>query len=249
MNQEEQWLLKEKYNGEKSEGFFTDCERLAAGEPLGYVIGHVPFLDCTIHLDNHPLIPRPETEYWTEKAIDEIKKHAQVAKQNDIHILDLCAGSGAIGVAVAKAVPEARVDFAEIDSRLLPTVTKNLEVNNLPYINHKVFTSDLFENVNGKFAYILSNPPYIDPEIDRTEPSVKNHEPHQALYGGHLGLELIEKIITDAPQYLTQGGQLWIEHEPEQSEAIKELGEKNNFSVTTHQDQYGVERYTILVLQ
>ena len=69
---EEKWLLQEKYHGEKTEAFFADCKRLALGEPLGYLIGHVPFLDCTIWLDNHPLIPRPETEHWVEQVIEVI---------------------------------------------------------------------------------------------------------------------------------------------------------------------------------
>ncbi len=66
MSKDIAWLLQEKYGGEKSEAFFADCKRLALGEPLGYLIGHTPFLDCTIYLDSKPLIPRAETEFWTE---------------------------------------------------------------------------------------------------------------------------------------------------------------------------------------
>ena len=73
MSQDIEWLLKEKYAGEKSDAFFADCKRLALGEPLGYLIGHTPFLDCVIHLDSKPLIPRPETEFWTERVISDIK--------------------------------------------------------------------------------------------------------------------------------------------------------------------------------
>jgi methylase of polypeptide subunit release factors len=79
MSQDIEWLLKEKFGGEKSDAFFADCKRLALGEPLGYLIGHVPFLGCTIHLDSKPLIPRTETEFWTEKAIEEIKRAAPSA--------------------------------------------------------------------------------------------------------------------------------------------------------------------------
>src|SRR6056297_1653427 len=73
-SQDEQWLLQEKYSGEKSEAFFADCKALALGTPLGYLIGHVPFLDCTIYLDEQPLIPRVETEFWVELAIAAIKE-------------------------------------------------------------------------------------------------------------------------------------------------------------------------------
>ncbi len=252
MNQEERWLLEEKYGGEKSAGFFTDVERLAFGEPLGYVIGHVPFLDCTIYLDSHPLIPRAETEYWTEKAITEIKNYVGIYVDTYVDVLDLCAGSGAVGVAVAKALPEGRVDFSEIDPHHLPTVKKNLSMNQkVSERKPNVFTSDLFAGLppEKQYDFILSNPPYIDPALDRTEKAVKDFEPHLALYGGNDGMTIIKKIITDAPKYLKPKGQLWLEHEPEQSQLIKEFATKNNFAVTTHKDQYDLERYSVLVLQ
>ncbi|OGG86063.1 hypothetical protein A2392_01195 [Candidatus Kaiserbacteria bacterium RIFOXYB1_FULL_46_14] len=250
MDQSEEWLLKEKYNGEKCEAFFADLKRLTAGEPLGYVIGHAPFLNCKIFLDSHPLIPRPETEYWVEKAIKEIEK-AGKASPRPLRILDLCAGSGAIGVAVAKAVPSAEVTFVEIDPSHLPTIEKNITQN--LSINRKVLgerfvviESDLFSKVEGEFDFILTNPPYIDPAIDRTEENVKNFEPHLALYGGVNGVELIARLIAEAPQYLSDNGQLWIEHEPEQTEMISKLAFDNLGSIQTLPDQYGIERYSIL---
>lgn len=286
MNQEEKWLLEEKYGGMESEAFHADCERLSNGEPLGYVIGYVPFLDCCIYLssaeeqippiaysqahkDDPPtgtgikakqfaLIPRVETEFWVEKAINIIQKNispraALGLRDRPIKILDLCAGSGAIGVAVAKAIPEAFIDFGEIDERLFPTIAKNLETN-VPNFRSKlaqytVLHSNLFNNIADKYDFILSNPPYIDPELDRTEDSVKKFEPHLALYGGAAGLNIIKQIIDKAPNYLNEEGQLWIEHEPEQSEEIQLLGKKAGFITTIHQDQYGIERYSILKLQ
>lgn len=249
--QEEQWLLTEKYGGRESEAFAADCERLKAGEPLAYVIGWVPFLDCKIWLDSRPLIPRPETEFWTEKATVEIS--ATCAATSSPRILDLCAGSGCIGVAVAKEVPEAHVTFAEIDPLHLPTIEKNLRENIAEYSNrleyYQIVQSDLFKNVAGKYDFILTNPPYIDPALDRADVSVKNFEPHQALYGGSGGMELIQKIVAESPQYLSQHGQLWIEHEPEQTEAIDKLSTTYGFQVKTHNDQFGQQRYSILVLQ
>lgn len=246
MDQEELWLLKEKYGGEKTEGFFADLERLHTGEPLSYLIGHVPFLGCQIYLDSKPLIPRPETEYWVEKAIASIRSTAR-----KVRVLDLCAGSGCVGVAVAKAVPEAHVTFAEIDPTHLPTIEKNLS-HNLPDYSREsgrcsVIQSDLFEKVEGQFDFILTNPPYIDPALDRAEKSVKTYEPHLALYGGQNGMEIILTIIKDSKNFLAPGGQLWIEHEPEQVEAIKKSAEVGGFSATPQNDQYGLPRYSILV--
>ena len=245
MNQEEQWLLKEKHKGVESDAFRSDLTRLQAGEPLGYLIGSIPFLECTIHLDSHPLIPRVETEFWTEKAIDEIRSMNLTTPL----ILDLCAGSGAIGVAVANAVPEAHVTFGEVDAAHLSTIGKNLNENGIDCTRYKVFQSDLFENIEGAFDFILTNPPYIDPAIDRADSSVKMHEPHIALYGGTEGMECIEKIINQAPAHLNSGGQLWIEHEPEQSASIQDIASKAGFACSTHTDQYNAERYSILVLQ
>jgi ribosomal protein L3 glutamine methyltransferase len=286
-SQEEQWLLKEKYNGEKTEDFFADCKALALGTPLGYLIGQVPFLDCTIHLDNHPLIPRVETEFWVELAIAAIKEsqHLQPALSGDPsgsslaqsrlceggfgwgtqgatesgssptgrtpHILDLCAGSGCIGVAVAYAVPEAQVDFAELNARLIPTISTNCKANGVAHDRCTTYHSNLFEAIPAGTAYdfILSNPPYIDPAIDRATESVKSHEPHLALYGGEGGIEIIEQLITAAPDHLVPGGQLWIEDEPEQAAAINDIARAHNFAATNHPDQYDVVRYSILVLQ
>ncbi len=103
MTQDEVWLLREKYQGVKTDAFFEDCARLKNGEPLAYIIGSIPFLNTTIFLDAHPLIPRPETEFWVEKAIAHMNVRAP------LRILDLCAGSGCIGVAVLTARKETRV--------------------------------------------------------------------------------------------------------------------------------------------
>ncbi len=240
MDQEEQWLLTEKYKGMESEAFHADLTRLRDGEPLGYVIGSVPFINCDIALDSHPLIPRVETEYWTEKAITEIQK------TKNSTMLDLCAGSGAIGTAVAKAIPDVHVTFGEIDPVHLPTIIRNAELNEITPERLTVTESNLFKNISGTFDFILTNPPYIDPAVDRAEDSVKMHEPHLALYGGTGGMECITRIIEEAPQYLNKDGQLWIEHEPEQSEAITALANKAGFHCITHKDQYRIERYSVL---
>lgn len=252
-SQEIKWLLREKYNGEKSEAFFADCKRLALGEPLAYVIGWTPFLDTKIYLDSHSLIPRPETEHWAKEAIAVIRGGATLPLGFATHpprILDLCAGSGCVGVAVAKAVPTALVDFAEIDEAHLPTITKNITTNNIDPSRTRVIHSNLFSALSDtQYDLILSNPPYIDEHQHQAEQSVTDHEPYLALFGGHKGLEVVAKIIAEAPVHLAPGGQLWIEHDPAQSPAIKELGAAAHLAVTTHTDQYDIERYSTLVVQ
>ncbi len=250
MSQEIEWLLEDKYNGEQTEAFFADCKSLALGEPLGYIIGHTPFLGCTIYLDSKPLIPRPETEFWTELAIKEIERSCprQGLGQDRLRVLDLCAGSGCIGVAVAKAVPSATVDFSEIDQSHISTIEKNVLENGIDIERTHIRHTNLFEALSGTYDFILSNPPYIDAALNRTDESVIKNEPYIALFGGAGGMDVITQIIEKAPKHLERHGQLWIEHEPEQSEAIRNLAREHKFTCTTHHDQYGVERYSILVL-
>ena len=242
MTRDEEWLLKEKYGGEKTEGFFVDCTKLVQGEPLAYLIGHVPFLNTTIYLDSHPLIPRTETEFWTEHVIKEISARGLASGG----ILDLCAGSGCIGTAVLKALSDTSVDFVEIDTAHHPTIHTNIEKNDIALSRTQIFGGNLFENVTGIYDYILTNPPYIDAHLNRTEESVTAHEPALALWGGLNGMDVIQRIIETSPQHLTENGVLYIEHEPEQVEAIHQHGKQNFHEIETFVDQFGVPRFTRL---
>ena len=242
MDQEIEWLLTEKYHGEKSDAFFADCKRLALGEPLGYLIGFVPFLNCKIWLDSRTLIPRPETEFWVDKATAEIRK---VNFENP-HVLDLCAGSGCIGVAVAKTIPEISVDFSEIDLSHMPTIEKNLAENTISKERFTIYHTNLFTGLQNTYDFILTNPPYIDAALNRTDESVLENEPYIALFGGKEGLEVIEAIIKQAPAHLNSHGQLWIEHEPEQVEKISILAEEHGFAYSAQTDQYGVDRKSVV---
>ncbi|MEZ4104212.1 MAG: peptide chain release factor N(5)-glutamine methyltransferase [Candidatus Paceibacterota bacterium] len=249
LSQEEEWLLKEGFQGEKSEAFFASVQKLKSGTPLAYLIGYTPFLNCQIFLDSKPLIPRPETEFWAEKVIIEINDLSKTTNRT-IDVLDLCAGSGCIGVAVAKNCPSVKAHFSELEEAHLKTIEKNCRENNIQKNRYKIHQSDLFTKLPKiKYDLILSNPPYIDKKLNRAEKSVVENEPELALFGGKDGMEVIGKIITRAPDYLKQNGELWLEHEPEQTEDIKVLASKNNFKFHNHKDQYGVERFSQLVVQ
>ncbi len=248
MTREESWILKEKYNNEKSEGFFIDCKRLQEGEPLAYIIGHIPFLNSTIYLDSHPLIPRPETEYWVEKAITNIQSVSTRHPLERISVLDLCTGSGAIAIAVASTILNTEIDAVEIDTAHNSTIHRTMSLNSIPEHTIHLYNGDLFQSLppQKKYDFILSNPPYINEDAKTAEKSVTDFEPALALFGGINGFEIIERIIEQSRTHLKPGGELWIEHEPSQSERIKTCTEKNNFSSVTHTDQYGVLRYSIL---
>jgi HemK-like putative methylase len=251
MSRDEEWLLSEKYHGERTEDFFRDCERISVGEPLAYVIGHVPFLNTTIFLDSRPLIPRTETEFWVEGILNVIlhgRPSQKVAdeKPHTLRILDLCAGSGCIGVAALKTLPESHVDFAEVDVNHHSTILKNIEINDIDISRTRIYGGNLFENVSGPYDFILANPPYIDKALNRTDTSVTLYEPHGALFATDGGFSLIEDIIRAAPEYLTPSGTLLLEHEPEHSAKIAMIAPLFFQSSTTHADQYGIARYTLL---
>jgi release factor glutamine methyltransferase len=256
MDKEQAWLLAEKYQGEKSAAFFADCKRLALGEPLGYLIGHVPFLDCTITLESRPLIPRPETEFWCEKAIAEINDYQSatddlgLTTSLPVKVMDLCAGSGCIGVAVLKHTTNTVVHFSEIEAKQLPTIKQNLTGNEIDTDRAEIKQSNLFSAFpDEKYHFILANPPYIDSTLHRVDSSVEDFEPHLALFGGHGGMEIIVQLIVEAKYHLVPDGRVWIEHEPEQSKEIAIVASAHGFTTETHTDQYESERYSILMLQ
>ena len=239
LTQEKEWLLKEKYNGIESGDFLRDLRRLKNGEPLAYIIGHIPFLGTTMYLDSHPLIPRPETECWVEKIID------TMPKDKKLNILDLCAGSGCVGIAVLMHRENAHVDFVEIEINHHTTIRKNCDENDLQADRYSIVGGDLFQHVSKQYDYILANPPYIDPDAGTIAETVEANEPYTALFGGTDGMRYITRIIAEAPQFLKESGTLLIEHEPSQTKRIQGIAEKSFSCVTTHKDQFGVERYTI----
>ncbi len=250
MNQEAEWLLRDKYNGilepQFEADFNNDLLRLQNGEPLAYVIGWVPFLGAKIYLDSLPLIPRSETEFWVANAIDEINKKIKESNLENPKILDLCAGSGCIGVAILKNIAGSQVDFVEIDTKHHETIQKNIIENvneNSVDINRaKIFGGNLFENVNQKYDFILTNPPYINPDkIKDVQKSVLDNEPHIALFGGDDGMQIVREILKTVPKFLSENGVLYIEHEPEQANEIQNILP----GIEPMPDQFGVIRYSI----
>lgn len=235
LSQEQQWLLRDKYNGNITDEFYTDIQRLESGEPLAYIIGWQPFCGVKIYLDSHPLIPRPETEYLTSLIISETQK------DKPLKILDLCAGSGCIGVALLKALPESIVHFAEIDKSHHVTILKNIHENDINENRIKIFGGDLFENITETYDIIVTNPPYINPElVHRVDQSTLKFEPEQALFGGHNGMQVITKIAQNASNFMNPDAILWIEHEPEQVSEIQGLLPGSE----AIKDQFKIGRFT-----
>ncbi|MDO8520716.1 MAG: HemK/PrmC family methyltransferase [bacterium] len=148
-NKERTWLLNEKYSGVETPAFRTDLKRLERGEPLAYIIGWVDFLGCRIDLSARPLIPRPETEFWVEQAMAEVTSGQWLvaSRKNSLKILDLFAGSGCIGIALLKHLPNAMVDFGEKDPRLCKQIEKNIALNAIDPKRTRVIQTDVFSNI------------------------------------------------------------------------------------------------------
>ncbi len=225
--EEIKWIIKEKGSLTKD-----DFLRLKRGEPVDYIIGFVDFLNCRIDLSYRPLIPRDETEFWTDKALKDIG-------DKKAFCLDLFAGSGCVGIAVLKNTKNTRVDFAEIDKNLLNQIKFNIEKNGISKDRYNLFVSDIFDKVDKKYDYIFANPPYI-PEGRNIPNSVIDFEPEKALLGGEEGLDYIKSFLKDVKKYLKKEGKAYMEFDSSQKEKILE---KADF----HKDQFGKWRFLTIV--
>ena len=164
----------------------------------------------------------------------------------DIRVLDLCAGSGAIGCAVLKSIPEARVYFGEIDPSHEATIRKNICENGLDESRADIRIGDLFDPFTGeRFDFIVANPPYVP--SDRELPaSVAEYEPALALRAGPDGLAVIRRIAAALPTYLKEGGQTWIECDSEHAEQAAECFEAEGFKAIVRTDQYDRPRLLVV---
>ena len=214
-------LIRDKYAGDAGADLSGDIARLSADEPLAYVIGWMPFLDLRIGLDSKPLIPRPETEWWTEALVAHLRERFG---DRPFSFLDLCAGSGAIGLAVLAKLPAAHVAFAELMPEHTTQIRKNIEANGLEASRAQVYESDLFAALpeDARFDIIATNPPYI-PAARALDASVAEHEPYEALFAGADGLALIRRIAADAPHHLHPDAELWMECDVGNVEAAARL--------------------------
>jgi release factor glutamine methyltransferase len=255
LTKEQQWLLEEKHSGVESAGFLRDCERLAQGEPLDYIIGWKDFLSCCIDLSKRPLIPRVETEHWVEKFILHFS-HDREKNANPL-ILDIFAGSGCVGIAVLKHIPESRVDFADISKAALEQIEISCKLNQIDIARYNIIHGDIFQRQNCMksdfmqlgYDYILANPPYVAEEgsFARLEKSVASYEPHGALFGGNDGLDVVRRFLDEAPNHLKSGGKIIMEHDDTQREELEKILRENTFFKPLFgKDQYGKWRWVEL---
>ena len=223
-------LKTEEY--EKFKKFFN---RRLKNEPIAYIIEKCEFMGMNFLLNNHTLIPRPDTEILVEKAIEIINKN------NFNNALDIGTGSGAIAISLAKYC-NINVTALDINDKAIEMAKKNANINKVK--NIEFIQSDIFEKINNKYDIIVSNPPYIKTQDIKTlEKNVKNYEPILALDGGKSGLIFYEKITNNAIKYLNKNGYLMFEIGYDQAKDVKNIMENNNFyNITVLKDLSGLDR-------
>lgn len=201
-------------------------ERLS-GVPLQYVLGEWEFFSLPFRVRRGVFIPRIDTEAWVEEAI--LLLHFLSGKREKLLVCDLCCGNGAIGLSCAFFVPAVFLLGVDISKEAIALAEENATILGLVE-RARFFVGDLFAPFATQgmtFDVILSNPPYVaEEDWEKLDASVRLYEPKEALLGGRGGLEVIQRILEDAPLFLRDGGFLFVEHDPRQREAIARLGER-----------------------
>lgn len=198
-------------------GYRGLIKRRLGGEPVAYLIGEHEFWGLPLYVDPHVLVPRPDTE-----TVVEVIVAARSDKKAPCRVLDLCTGSGAIALALAKELPGAQVIATDVSAEAVAIARKNAERNKLAE-RIEVRHGDLFAPVAGEtFDIIASNPPYIASAVIATLSAEVKREPMLALDGGADGMAFYDRICREAMAHLAPGGMLVVEHGYDQADAVRE---------------------------
>lgn len=218
------------------EDFNSACARRLSGEPVQYITGTAYFCDLTLQVGPGVLIPRPETELLIEKILVHLRSFSGNAS-----VIDLGAGSGAIALAIATAVPSAHVIAVENNPDALAWLRKNCESMDAQV---RIVAEDVSTALVGvKADLVVANPPYI-PNGQELPVEVKDFEPHVALYGGADGMQVPRVFIAAAARLLKIGGLFFIEHGENQVEEIAEALLREFVDIKLHLDLNGRPRWT-----
>ncbi|MFC1501250.1 peptide chain release factor N(5)-glutamine methyltransferase [Elusimicrobiota bacterium] len=198
-------------------------------KPISYILGHKEFMGYRFKLNQHTLIPRPETEILVETALKIIN-----TKKN-VNLADICTGSGCIAISIAKLSAISKIYATDICDNALHVAFENINYHGL---SGKIVLKkgDMFESLEGEniingLDIIVSNPPYVaENEFDALEPELK-HEPKIALYGGKDGLDFFKNLASNAKRYLKKGGFLIVEINSNKSKEIVKIFKSNNYKI------------------
>ena len=211
--------MDEPINAERIKEYLILIDKRCKGQPLQHITGMQEFMGITFKVSDKVLIPRRETEELVERLL-------KIIGNKDCTVLDLCTGSGAIGISLGK-LSKAKVLCSDFSEDALKIAKENIISNDVSE-NVKLIHSNMFENIRGEFDIIVSNPPYIRTrDIEELETEVKEHEPIIALDGGEDGLKYYRVIINEAFKYLKKGGLLAMEIGYDQGSEVRNIIREN----------------------
>lgn len=253
LNKNKEYLIThyaEKVNDSIKEKYIECIKELCNNKPLQYIINKQEFMRLEFYVNESVLIPQPDTEILSEEVINICKN--QLKNRKKIQILDLCTGSGAIGISIAKNVKNCSITLSDISIDALKVAQKNckniIEAYNIQTNNKiKIVQSDLFEKIEEKFDIIVSNPPYIKTDVIKTLDKEVQMEPQLALDGGKDGLKIYKRIIKEAHEYLNNNGFLCLEIGYDQKEEVTDLIKrtKKYVDIYSKKDLAGKDRIII----
>ena len=207
----------------------ANLQRLLKEEPIAYILGQWEFYGLPLHVTPDVLIPRDDT-----CAVADLAIRQGLFLDKDPRVLDLCCGSGCIGLAIASRVKDAKVTLADISPKALAVAKENVALNKLSG-RVRCVSADALKPAFpflGKFDMIVSNPPYITAEEMKQLPkSVADYEPHLALYGGEDGLDFYRSIAKNFAPALKPGGYLAFEYGDTQADDVCAILEENGYTV------------------
>ena len=216
-------------------------KKLNRGIPVQYIVGNVDFYGNKILVNENVLIPRFETELLVEKSVEYIKKLFSNFKE--ISVIDIGTGSGCIAISIAKLL-DCDVSAVDVSDNAIEVALENARINN---VNINFINSDIFNEVEGIYDVIISNPPYIryDEEIMDI---VKNNEPNIALYASDNGLYYYKEILSTCSKYLKKNFLICFEIGSEQGNDVKNLALKylKDIHISVEKDYAGFDRFVFI---
>lgn len=224
----------------QKEEIFKRVEEIIEGKPIQYITHHQEFMGLDFYVDENVLIPQPDTEILVEETIHMINR-----KNENIRILDLCTGSGAIAVSIENYALDRniiKIYASDISAEALEIARKNAILNN-EETNIRFIKSNMFENINDKFDIIVSNPPYIETQTIANLSKEVQNEPHIALDGGADGLDFYRIIAKEAKKHLNRNGWILLEIGYNQKESVSNLLQEEKYeNITCIKDLNGNDR-------
>jgi len=246
------WLILNQEavcDSQLQEAYYSLLSKRTSGQSIAYITGTKEFMGLDFAVSPAVLVPRPDTEVLVEKTLEWLTVTAQQYAQ-ERKVIDLCTGSGCIGISMAYNYPTIKLTLSDISTEALALSKKNAEkilgserAQSIRYIHSDLLA--YFLEQQEQFDLIVTNPPYVPRHIIPCLAKEVQQEPVLALDGGEDGLDLIRKIIMQAMVLLNEGGAIFLESDPEQILSIQELLKNNGFhAIESYPDLSGALRCT-----